>query len=69
MKYMLPPEDKEEQREQFHFAFNVWLRERLENGEFVPNPKIKVFGKGLESLTKGLDGLRNGVSRTKLVEV
>ena len=32
VKYMLPPEDKEEQREQFHFAFNVWLRERLEKG-------------------------------------
>ena len=23
VKYMLPPKDKEEQREHFHFAFNV----------------------------------------------
>ena len=67
VKYILPPEDKEEQREHFHFAFNVWLKERLEKGGFVPSPKIKVVGKGLESLTKGLDELKDGFSRTKLV--
>ena len=33
----------------------------------MPSPKIKVVGKGLESLTKGLDELKNGISRTKLV--
>ena len=67
VKYMLSPEDEEEQREQFHFAFNIWSRERLEKGEFVPSPKIKVVGKGLESLMKGLDEMKKGVSRAKFV--
>ena len=67
VKYILPLEDKEEQREHFHFTFNVWLRKRVEKREFVSSPKIKVVGKGLESLTKRLDKLKNRVSRTKLV--
>lgn len=34
------------------------LRERLKKGEFMLSPKIKVVGKGLESLTKELDELK-----------
>ena len=54
VKYMLPPEDKEKQREHFHFAFNVWLRERLEKGEFVPSPKIKGSWEGVGVADEGV---------------
>jgi NADPH:quinone reductase-like Zn-dependent oxidoreductase len=65
--FVQAPANEEERTEFFHFVFRVWLKERLENGEFVPSPKIKVVGKGLESLQKGLDELKQGVSGVKLV--
>ncbi|KAI9858650.1 MAG: hypothetical protein M1824_004231 [Vezdaea acicularis] len=50
-----------------HFIFGVWLKEKLETGEFVPSPKVKVIEGGLESANKALDELREGVSGVKLV--
>lgn len=51
-----------ERTEHFHFVFNVWLKEKLEKGEFVPSPKIQVVEGGLEGANKGLDELKKGVS-------
>ena len=67
VKFVSAPTDKKEQTEFFHFVFNVWLKEKLEKGEFVPSPGIKVIEGGLESVNKGLDEMRQRVSGVKLV--
>lgn len=67
VRFVKAPEGEEERREHFHFVFGVWLREKLENGGFVPSPKVKVVEGGLESIDKGLDELKKGVSGVKLV--
>jgi hypothetical protein len=67
VKSISPPFDEEERTEVFHFVFNVCLKEKLENGEFVPSPKIQVVEGGLESVNEGLDELKKGVSGVKLV--
>lgn len=67
VKFMSSPTNEEERMEFFHFVFGVWLKEKLETGEFVPSPKIQILEGGLEGANKGLDVLRNGVSGVKLV--
>ena len=67
MKFVEAPKDDEARTEHFQFVFNVWLKAMLENGKFVPAPRIQVVGKGLEALNDGLDELKKGVSGTKLV--
>lgn len=67
VKYIAPPEDEKEKKEHFHFVFRVWLKEKLEKGEFVPSPRVQVVQGGLESAQKGLDELKKGVSGVKLV--
>ncbi len=66
-KFIMAPSGDEGRTEHFHFVFGVWLKEKLETGEFVPSPKIRVVGGGLESVNKGLDELRGGVSGVKFV--
>jgi len=65
--FVMAPEDVKDRTEHFHFIFNVWLKEKLEKGEFVPSPKAKVVEGGLESANKALDELKAGVSGVKLV--
>jgi len=67
VKFIGAPADAEERTEHFHFVFNVWLKEKLANGEFVPSPKVQVIQGGLEAVNKGLDELKKGVSGVKLV--
>ena len=67
VKFVLAPEGEEARTESFRYVFNVWLKEKLEKGEFVPSPKIQVVEGGLEAVNKGLDELKEGVSGTKLV--
>ncbi|KDQ06000.1 hypothetical protein BOTBODRAFT_39851 [Botryobasidium botryosum FD-172 SS1] len=67
VKFVASPVDEKARTELFHFVYRVWLKEKLEKGEFVPSPKIQVVGKGLESVQEGLDVLKKGVSGTKLV--
>lgn len=66
-KFVLPPPDEKERMELFHFIFGVWLKEKLEKGEFMPSPKVQVVEGGLQSINQGLDMLREGVSGVKLV--
>ena len=47
--------------------FGVWLKEKLENKEFVPSAKIRLVEGGLHSANKALDELKKGVSGVKLV--
>jgi len=67
VKFVAAPADEGERMEFFHFVFGVWLKERLEKGEFVPSPKVKMVEGGLEGVSKGLDELKKGVSGVKLV--
>lgn len=67
VKFVAPLLDEKARTEHFHFVFRVWLKERLETGEFVPSPRIQVVEGGLESAQKALDELREGVSGVKLV--
>ncbi|KAI9849290.1 MAG: hypothetical protein M1837_004749 [Sclerophora amabilis] len=67
VKFVAVPEDENEMTEHFRFVFTVWLKEKLENGEYVPSPKIQVVEGGLQSAQKGLDELKSGVSGVKLV--
>ncbi|MCJ1422249.1 hypothetical protein MMC29_000129 [Sticta canariensis] len=62
VKFIAPPEDEKEKIEHFHFVFRVWLKEKLEKGEFVPSPRIQVVQGGLESAQKGLDELKKGAA-------
>jgi NADPH:quinone reductase-like Zn-dependent oxidoreductase len=62
LKFVSAPAGGKERTEHFHFVFNVWLKEKLEKGEFVPSPKIQVVEGGLEGANKGLDELKKGVS-------
>ena len=66
-KFILGPSDEQERTEHCQFVFGTWLKEKLEKGEFVPSPKIQVVEGGLESINKGLDELKGGVSGVKLV--
>jgi len=66
-RFVQAPKDVEERKELFHFIFAIWLKDKLAKGDFVPSPKIKVIEGGLESLDKGLDELKKGVSGVKLV--
>ncbi|KAF8860069.1 GroES-like protein [Acephala macrosclerotiorum] len=63
----LPRDSPEAFQDHFHFIFNVWLKEKLESGEYVPSPGLQVVEGGLESLPKHLDTLKAGVSGVKLV--
>lgn len=63
--FVAPPVDVEKRKELLHFVF-VWLKEKLETGEFVPSPKIQVVEGGLASANKALDEWK-GVSGTKIV--
>ncbi|KAI4163277.1 MAG: hypothetical protein LQ342_003012 [Letrouitia transgressa] len=65
--FVQPPSDPKERGEHMHFIFNVWLREKLESGEFVPSPGIQSIDGGLESADKALNELKKGVSGVKLV--
>ncbi len=67
VKFVSAPADEKERTEFFHFVFNVWLKEKLDKGEYVPSPKIQVVEGGLEGANKGLDELKGGVSGVKLV--
>ena len=67
VKFVVAPQDEKERTEHFHYCFGVWLKEKLEKEEFVPSPKVKVVEGGLESINKGLDELKKGVSGVKLV--
>lgn len=66
-RFVAAPGDEKERVEFFHFVFGVWLKEKLEKGEFVPSPRIQVVKGGLKSAQKGLDELKKGVSGVKLV--
>ncbi|KAI9839001.1 MAG: hypothetical protein M1819_004209 [Sarea resinae] len=67
VKFVVSPAEKAERREFDHFVFAVWLKDKLEKGEFVPSPKIRVVGKGLESLENALAEWNKGVSGEKIV--
>ena len=44
-----------------------FLPEALKTGQIKPAPEAKVIGHGLESLQKGIEENKKGVSATKLV--
>lgn len=67
VKFVMAPEDEKKREEHFHFVFRVWLKEKLEKGEFVPSPRIRVVEGGLMAAQKALDELKKGVSGEKLV--
>ena len=67
IKFVASPDDVKKRDEQLHFVFRVWLKEKLETGEFMPSPHMEIVEGGLASLQKGLDLWKKGVSGTKLV--
>jgi hypothetical protein len=67
VKFSAPPRDEKVRTEFFFFVFSVWLKGKLEKGEFMPSPKVQVVEGGLETAQKGLDELKKGVSGVKLV--
>ncbi|KAI1413084.1 GroES-like protein [Hypoxylon sp. FL1857] len=66
-KFVAASIDAKERAGQFSFWFNMWLKEKLEKRKIVPSPKIQLLDGGLQSINKGLDTLKSGVSGTKLV--
>lgn len=53
VKFVTAPTDEKKRTEFFHFVFGVWLKEKLERGEFVASPKVQLVGGGLEAAQKG----------------
>ena len=50
------------------WLFNTFLKEKLENGEYVPSPRIEIVTGGLETgVSNALDRYANGVSATKII--
>ncbi|KAM7210575.1 GroES (chaperonin 10)-like protein [Rhypophila decipiens] len=47
--------------------FDEYLPEALTAGKYMPTPKAKVVGHGLESIQHAMDTLKKGVSATKFV--
>ncbi|GAD99985.1 hypothetical protein BC1G_01379 [Paecilomyces variotii No. 5] len=66
-KFVMAPLDPKELQEFFHTVFNGWLKGKIETGEFVPSPRIRVIDGALASVNKALDILKQGVSGEKLV--
>ncbi|KAF7871684.1 hypothetical protein EAF04_003791 [Stromatinia cepivora] len=67
VKFVSAPLDIVERDEWSQWLYWTWLKEKLQTGEFVPSPRIKVVDGGLESANKALDELKGGVSGVKLV--
>ncbi|KAI8802930.1 zinc-binding oxidoreductase-like protein CipB [Cladochytrium replicatum] len=67
VKFVSLPSDEKERRELATFVFGTWLKQRLESGEFVPSPKVKIVPGGLQGLQNGMDELKQKVSGIKLV--
>ncbi|KAM3086514.1 hypothetical protein ACMFMF_000463 [Clarireedia jacksonii] len=67
VKFVAAPLDSTERDEFSRFVYWTWLKEKLQSGDFVPSPRIKVVDGGLESANKALDELKAGVSGVKLV--
>ncbi|KAL4911193.1 hypothetical protein BDW74DRAFT_172658 [Aspergillus multicolor] len=64
--FVMPSHVEEERLEQFR-CWMSWLSENLEKRTIRPSPELRVVGKGLETISAGLDQLEQGVSCTKLV--
>ncbi|ESZ94972.1 hypothetical protein SBOR_4655 [Sclerotinia borealis F-4128] len=58
IKFVSAPADDTERNEWFQRLYWTWLKEKLQMGEFVPSPSIKVVDGGLESANKALDELK-----------
>jgi NADPH:quinone reductase-like Zn-dependent oxidoreductase len=67
VRFVAAPLDERERTEHLRFVFGIWLKEKLENKEFVPSPKIRLIEGSLGSANKALDELKKGVSGLKLV--
>lgn len=66
VKFVTPPAE-EGARLEFYTAVFLWLKEKLESGEYVPSPKIKVLTGGLAGIEKSLGEFKAGLSGEKLV--
>jgi hypothetical protein len=42
VKFVVASSDEKERAEYFRFVFRVWLKEKLEKGDFVPRPRVRV---------------------------
>lgn len=67
VKFVEAEDDAEKTNELIHFVYRVWLKERLEKGEYTPSPKMQIVEGGLEAMEKGLDEWKKGVSAVKIV--
>ncbi|GKZ68296.1 hypothetical protein AnigIFM50267_002974 [Aspergillus niger] len=66
--FVVPSMDDEGKRlDQFRYWLGTWARENIAKGKIRPSPELRVVGRGLQSLSDGLDELGRGVSCTKLV--
>jgi len=66
-KFVVAPEEEKDRDQFFEWVFNRWLKEKLEKGEYVPSPRVRVVEGGLAGLNGALDELKKGVSGVKLV--
>ena len=67
VQFVDDPSDEKERSRYFAFIYNSWLPEKLETGDFVPSPKVKVVPGGIKGIENGLQELKSGVSGIKLV--
>lgn len=68
IRFVKCPDDAVERRAHMEWIGQVWLKEKLASGEYVPSGKMELFPeRGLEALDRAVDKLKAGVSGTKIV--
>ena len=67
VSFIQSPQDEDERKSMYRWAFNYWETGALKDGTLKPSPKVRVMEGGLEGLNEALDVLKGGVSGEKLV--
>ncbi|KAH9476024.1 Dehydrogenase azaJ [Psilocybe cubensis] len=67
VKFVEAEGDATKIQELIHFVYRIWLKEKLEKGEYSPSPRMHIVEGGLKALNSALDEWKKGVSAVKIV--
>lgn len=56
VKFMVAPIEAKAQKDFFEFVMHKWLKEKLENGEYKPSPRIRILAGGHEKGARRAEG-------------
>ena len=67
VKFVTRPAGETEGPVHMKKCFQVWLTNRLRDGEVIPSPKAQIVKGGMEGINTALDIVKQGVSAAKIV--